>query len=961
VTTEISELDLKLNVLDYSLNFRDKDLEFPLNKKQVSGQSNLDILKDSLPDFITNVWVYSNPLFQIFPVVPVRSGLFHAYVVFTTNKIPSSPSSEMWWSLEKNGKYIILQQSPNKTDIIDTTFDVNQRKIGPRLLPVEELEMAEGNHRSLENLLESLLFSSQLGIHYHLLWANCQRFASYVFEKANGERKKWTSGTSGSVPNEKETLFGVSADTIRYKSFLQNELIPFYHAIVENEEMVVFKSILANYTSESINKKDSQGYTLLEWAEAFSREHVKTYLKTEKGAVQSESFHRNVFFIALQYLDSQDELNDPKLSFDGIDITSVNGTGDTALHCAIYGEKWKVTKKILEEMEKLAMPVVDAINHMGETALHLITKLTCPIETFKNILGKIPREKVDKADKNGCNAFHWATIICSPKKMKLLLKKGADIDAKTVDGHAAIHLALQGELNMTNKHQVVEQLLKYKAGNTKDTIDCTPLHRAVMWNDISPKLFQKILDRYRDNVTAQDNEGDTPLMVALYNQSETKAKELLKYSQVNVKNKAGWTALHYAAMWPDMPVDLLKEILDKSDDANAQDDKRDTPLHWALQNQSKGSAYQLLQLENVDVNIKNNDKEMAIHLAANWWEMIPAKLFRLIMDKTNDINDVTYNGNTALIMALMKRSELKVKELLEHKKNVNGTFVEVINVNVKGSDDFTALHWAARWPNIPIVLFKTILTKSTDKIAKAKHGITPLHCALAKKSENAVQELLKQEAVDVVNVGNDNHRTGLHLASRWLDIPNDLFQSILNKSTNINAQDKDGNTALHLAVRFKSTSTAKKLLEIVDVNIRNIGMGSILHFAAVWPEIPLDLFREILNKTDNINNQVKDGSTALQWALMNKSETAVRELLNQNVDVNIKNNYQLIALHFAVAWPEIPIDLFQMILQKTEDINAKDKNGKTALDLASYYKSQDLIQLLEEFGKLSLTRQNRGE
>jgi ankyrin repeat protein len=138
-------------------------------------------------------------------------------------------------------------------------------------------------------------------------------------------------------------------------------------------------------------------------------------------------------------------------------------------------------------------------------------------------------------------------------------------------------------------------------------------------------------------------------------------------------------------------------------------------------------------------------------------------------------------------------------------------------------------------------------------------------------------------------------------------------------------------------------------------------MGSILHFAAVWPEIPLDLFREILNNTDNINNQVKDGSTALQWALMNKSETAVRELLNQNVDVNIKNNYQLIALHFAVAWPEIPIDLFQMILQKTEDINAKDKNGKTALDLASYYKSQDLIQLLEEFGKLSLTRQNRGE
>jgi hypothetical protein len=90
-------------------------------------------------------------------------------------------------------------------------------------------------------------------------------------------------------------------------------------------------------------------------------------------------------------------------------------------------------------------------------------------------------------------------------------------------------------------------------------------------------------------------------------------------------------------------------------------------------------------------NIKNNDKEMAIHLAANWWEMIPVKLFRLIMDKTNDINDVIYNGNTALVMALMKKSKVNVRELLEHKKDVNGTFVEVINVNVKGRNSYTAL------------------------------------------------------------------------------------------------------------------------------------------------------------------------------------------------------------------------------------------------------------------------------
>jgi hypothetical protein len=60
----------------------------------------------------------------------------------------------------------------------------------------------------------------------------------------------------------------------------------------------------------------------------------------EKGAVKSKSFHPNVFFlIALQHSDPQDELNDPKSSFDRVDITCVNGTGEKALHLALYEEK----------------------------------------------------------------------------------------------------------------------------------------------------------------------------------------------------------------------------------------------------------------------------------------------------------------------------------------------------------------------------------------------------------------------------------------------------------------------------------------------------------------------------------------------------------------------------------------------------------------------------------------------
>ena len=172
-----------------------------------------------------------------------------------------------------------------------------------------------------------------------------------MFRKANGEGKTWKTLTSGSAANENENLLGVGADTIRYNSIdRETKRSPFYQALIENGEMAELKVILANYTSEFIKQIDCLGYTLLEWADAFSRDDVKKYL-IEKGAIKSE-LHQNVFFIALQYVDSKDELNDPKLPFEGIDITAVNQTGETALHLALNGGKWKVANKMLKKMKK---------------------------------------------------------------------------------------------------------------------------------------------------------------------------------------------------------------------------------------------------------------------------------------------------------------------------------------------------------------------------------------------------------------------------------------------------------------------------------------------------------------------------------------------------------------------------------------------------------------------------------
>jgi hypothetical protein len=54
----------------------------------------------------------------------------------------------------------------------------------------------------------------------------------------------------------------------------------------------------------------------------------------------------------------------------------------------------------------------------------------------------------------------------------------------------------------------------------------------------------------------------------------------------------------------------------------------------------------------------------------------------------------------------------------------------------------------------------------------------------------------------------------------------------------------------------------------------------------------------------------------------------------EDVDFNIKGLKGDAALHLAVQWSDIPLDLFKGILNKTTNVNATNINGETLLQLA---------------------------
>lgn len=127
-------------------------------------------------------------------------------------------------------------------------------------------------------------------------------------------------------------------------------------------------------------------------------------------------------------------------------MAGVNQTVDTALHLALYGGKWKIAKKILEEFKNRCD--FNAMNSLNETPLHLAAKLeSCPNKLFQILSSRSDAEKVTIADYFGYTPLHYAADVRLPKqkKIKLLLDRGAGINYKTKKGYTpytAVHFAL---------------------------------------------------------------------------------------------------------------------------------------------------------------------------------------------------------------------------------------------------------------------------------------------------------------------------------------------------------------------------------------------------------------------------------------------------------------------------------------------------------------------------------------
>jgi len=393
-----------------------------------------------------------------------------------------------------------------------------------------------------------------------------------------------------------------------------------------------------------------------------------------------------------------------------------------------------------------------------------------------------------KADPNiaqpdGTTALHWAARLGDVEAVQLLLKAGAH--AKTANRYGATPLSLAA---LAGNGPVIDEILK--AGEDANAAITEEGDTALMAAARTGKIdaIKAFLD-HGAKVNGTNPRGQTPLMWAASEKNAAAVKFLIEHgADVNAKTSAlpppkpldlifsaptpagGLSALHFAARQNDLP--SVQALLDGHANVNITSADNTTALLVAVMNEHNTLAKYLLD-HGADPNLADNKGRAPLYAAIDMrnleWSTRPAPAEK---DKMDDL-------------------EL-VQALLDHGADTNQRLTKKLPLRGQPSFD-------GRWAD--------------------QTGATPFWRA-AQSDDVTVMKMLIDHKADPT-IASTDHTTPLMMAAGvgWSDGQSHgnisdapaAIQICLDHGAEMNAQNDEGNTALHGA-SFRGAANVVELL-----------------------------------------------------------------------------------------------------------------------------------------------------
>ncbi len=386
------------------------------------------------------------------------------------------------------------------------------------------------------------------------------------------------------------------------------------------------------------------------------------------------------------------------------------------------------------------------------------------------------------------------------QKVNSLINEGANVNATDQNGKTPLHWAA-----VKGHKEAVEALLG-KEGidvNLADKKKDTPLHSVLKKDNIDINVLNALLGAEGINVNIKDELGKwTPLHWAVVKGHKEVVKALLGKDGINVNIGGQYgkkTPLHLAAQ--NNNKEVVEALLDKGANVNAEDDKGETPLDLATN-------------QDIQTLLQNTAELLEVAKSGNIQKV------NSLINEGASVNATDQNGQTPLHLAAKNGHEEVVKALLN----------KGANVNAKDNDEQTPLNLA---PNgdIRTLLIDTALLEAVKKgeIDKVKSLIregadvnaldTNLNNSLywaVKNNHSTTAEVLLDNGADLhtfdpsrerdvlsryQEIETEHSKNSLHLVAKLGNL--EAVQDLLGKGANVNAQNDKGETPLDLATDDK--------------------------------------------------------------------------------------------------------------------------------------------------------------
>lgn len=453
------------------------------------------------------------------------------------------------------------------------------------------------------------------------------------------------------------------------------------------------------------------------------------------------------------------------------------------------------------------------------------------------------------------------------------------------------------------------------------------------------------------NVNSVDNSNSTILFWAVDNNFLTVVDFLLQSKiDVTVKNKWGETALIYACSSKYRSKAASKLIATKKG-LDITDDRGDTALVNAMDDKLLDIAKELINA-GADVNIHGKESYSPLYRACDRANL---ELVKLLVSKGAKINEKSgYSNQTPLFEAMYPDNYELVKFLLEkgadpNAKDKNGNTPmfslnsckdkRIPEIMIKYGGDINLKNNEGDTPFLDVVRFCNTTCIEVFKQHKPNYKV------VTKAGTTLLHELM---------LGSLPHEVyGISDSEGWVsgEFNIKVFESVVNdlltNGVDINAKDKDGNTALMMAcdMNYDIPGYAEILVKNGSkLDIQDKYKRTALMMAIGKPKI----MQLIIDNGANINLKDSEGKTAYDMAVArssygsNKDLTQCVQILynaNPSASKNVTLHEALLSGNAALA---------KDLLKKCKDINEKDSKGQSLLYCAVKSQNAECVSLVLE-------------